>query len=149
MRDRILLDMADEASLEEDPEMRRTMALWRDKWLFQEYRALRRGRHAVTGEEVRRFYEREDARRDGALSPYASLDAAQRERLRAQLEQERIRALVDSLAGAYRIEIDETMPDTLTITPSADHSTMTVHLLKNNSNKMPYPIVDPNWRVDP
>ncbi len=52
----------------------------------------------------------------------------------------------DSLAAkSYRVSVNEGILDTLTTTVNDKNRHMTVHLFKNNSNKQPFPIVDPSW----
>jgi len=58
---------------------------------------------------------------------------------------QRLNQYVDSLDGKYKIWINEAMLDTLTPSSSELNPKMTVHLFKSNSNKMPFPIADPNW----
>ena len=57
-----------------------------------------------------------------------------------------IASYVDSVSAFHNITINEAVLDTLPLTVSTVNPYMTVHLLKNNSNKMPFPIVDPNWK---
>ena len=51
-----------------------------------------------------------------------------------------------SLMPEYDVEINWTMLDTLKTNVLPSNPTMTTHLFKNNANKMPFPIADPNWR---
>ena len=61
-----------------------------------------------------------------------------------------VRALVEahaeSLFARSDVYINWAMLDTLQASVSTINPTMTVHLFKNNANKMPFPIADPNWR---
>lgn len=52
----------------------------------------------------------------------------------------------ESLLKNYDVKVNWKMLDTLTTNVSRINPTMTVHLFKNNANKMPFPIADPNWK---
>ena len=112
VRDHIFLDLAERHDLADDPTYRRTLALWKEKWLFQELRD--------------RLRARSDAPARTLLTRFA-----------------------DSVDANYDVFVNETMLDTLTLSVSEVNPTMTVHLFKSNSNKMPFPITDPNWKVVP
>lgn len=109
VRDKVLLDIADQESLNDNPDYNRTLAVWKNKWLFQEYRNL------LISENT------------GAGNQYVTAHA---ERLQNQ----------------YSVDVNWRMLDTLQTNVSAVNPTMTVHLFKNNANKMPLPIADPNWK---
>ncbi len=55
-------------------------------------------------------------------------------------------AKAESLQAIYPPEINLAVLDTLQTSVSKANPTMTVHLFKNNANKMPRPIADPNWQ---
>ena len=54
--------------------------------------------------------------------------------------------LADSLLSRQDIEIAWSVLDTLSLSQSKVNPFMTVHLMKGSSNRMPFPIVDPNWK---
>ena len=54
----------------------------------------------------------------------------------------------ESLMSRYDVKVNWAMLDTLKTNISRANPTMTVHLFKNNANKMPFPIADPNWRAE-
>ena len=58
-----------------------------------------------------------------------------------------VRKHAEALKDKYDVDVNWSMLDTLQTSVSAINPTMTVHLFKNNANKMPFPIADPNWRV--
>ena len=60
--------------------------------------------------------------------------------------QHRLAAYADSLVNATDVVINEAVLDTLTLGMPAD-ARLTVQLLKSNSNKQPFPTVDPGWRA--
>ncbi|MFK7847304.1 MAG: hypothetical protein AB8G77_18560, partial [Rhodothermales bacterium] len=109
VRDKVLLEIADQESLNDNPDYNRTLAVWKNKWLFQEYRNL------LLAEQP---------------NADSKLIATHAERLKDQ----------------YKIDVNWRMLDTLQTNVSAVNPTMTVHLFKNNANKMPLPIADPNWK---
>ena len=53
---------------------------------------------------------------------------------------------LDSLQNRVDVEINTAMLDTLQLDASVVNPYQTVHLMKSNSNKMPFPIADPNWK---
>lgn len=113
VRDAVLLETARDEKLSEDAAYQRTLALWKNKWLFQEYRNRMLGAGARSNENT-----------------------AGRNTLYTHAE---------SLMAEYDVDINWSMLDTLHTSVSRANPTMTVHLFKNNANKMPRPIADPNW----
>lgn len=146
VRDHILLSMAHRERLDENDSFQRAMALWKHKWMFQELRGMVVD-SSMSRFETEAYYAQENAARDGRLHPYDSLDSLDQGRIHQQMMRDRLLAFADSLAEHARISINYAMLDTMTFSQSTVNPTMTVHLLKNNSNKMPFPIADPNWRV--
>lgn len=57
----------------------------------------------------------------------------------------RVVTLSDSLLARTEVIIHHAVLDTMTLSVSEANPFMTVHLMKSNSNRMPFPIVDPNW----
>jgi len=109
VRDYVFLRIADDESLDEDAEFQRTVSLWKDKWMFQQFRS-----HIETHSE----------------SPVAAF----------------VERYADSLAtNEHRVTVDEARLEALYRSEPEKNLHMTVHLFKNNSNKQPFPIVDPNW----
>ena len=109
-------------------------------------------RDAVFLEMARREKLREDATYQRALAQWKDkwMFLALRDQLfknaAAPNTWSPIRRYVDSVAAQYTVRINEAVLDTLSLSVSETNPTMTVHLFKSNSNKMPFPIVDPNWR---
>lgn len=58
----------------------------------------------------------------------------------------RVAAVSDSLLSRTEVFIHHAVLDTMTLAVSEANPFMTVHLMKSNSNRMPFPIVDPNWK---
>lgn len=57
----------------------------------------------------------------------------------------RVAAVSDSLLARTEVIIHHAVLDTMTLAVSEVNPFMTVHLMKSHSNRMPFPIVDPNW----
>ncbi len=146
VRDAVFLDLADRDGLEETPAFRRAARQWEDKWLFQEYAALIDAERSPSDQALRAYYAAGTRNLDAPALPFDSLDAGQRERLIARWGRAERRRVADSLLATGRVWIDEAMLDTIPLNVSTVNPYLTVHLLKNNSNKMAFPIVDPNWR---
>lgn len=63
-----------------------------------------------------------------------------------QPEFDDLAATADSLLRRADTDIAWSVLDTMNLTASRTNPFMTVHLMKGSSNRMPFPIVDPNWR---
>ena len=146
VRDAVFLEMAQQERLYEQPQYQRSLALWKDKWLFQEYRKILLDSTAITEAEVKAYYEQKDEEMEGRFYPYDRLSTQDKSRIKNKMMQESLASYVDSVSALHEIVINETLLDTLSLNVSTVNPYMTVHLLKNNSNKMPFPIVDPNWK---
>ncbi|MXZ04603.1 MAG: hypothetical protein F4Y90_03645 [Rhodothermaceae bacterium] len=147
VRDHVLLSMANRERLDTNKAFQRTSALWKTKWLFQELRRLVVDSASVTDSETAAYYARKNAAMGGRLRPFDSLDSLDQGRIRQQMIREGLLKFADSLAEQASISINHAILDTIRFSQSAVNPTMTVHLLKSNSNKMPFPIADPNWRI--
>ena len=146
VRDAVLLGVAKEERLDRNPQFKRSLELWKDQWMFQEYRQRLIAAADTTDSGVEDYYDHKDSTMEGTFYPYAQLDRQGRDRVRARMLQEWMGHYADSIAAQYDVTINEAMLDTLTLSSSSINPYLTVHLLKSNSNKMPYPIVDPSWR---
>lgn len=147
VRDHLLLSMADSERLYENESFERTSTLWMQKWLFQELRAIAVDSTSVTKTEVGAYYARKNDEMGGRLRAFEALDSLDQRRILQQMLRDRLLQYADSLADDASIEINHAVLDTMTFSRSAVNPQMTVHLLKSNSNKMPFPIADPNWRT--
>ncbi|ARA94236.1 hypothetical protein AWN76_014445 [Rhodothermaceae bacterium RA] len=145
VRDHVFLQMAEDEDLGNDPAFQQELARWREKWLFQELRTTWLNEPLDTA-RLAAYYHAKEAALDTAFRPFEHLDAEDLARIRTRFVQERLARLADSLLAGLDVEIYEAVLDTLSIPESAKNPAMTVHLFKNNSNKQPFPIVDPLWR---
>ena len=59
-----------------------------------------------------------------------------------------VAAHAKSLEDRFNVDVNWAMLDTLQTSVSKVNPNMTVHLFKNNANKMPFPIADPNWKIE-
>ena len=147
VRDHFLLSMAETEKLYQDTAFERTAQLWKDKWLFQELRKILADSAAVTWPDVAAYYADKNVATGMRLRPWQALDSTDHQRIKQQMLRDRVLSIADSLAQNSDIAINESILDTMTFSQSAVNPQMTVHLLKSNSNKMPFPIADPNWLV--
>ena len=145
VRDAVLLDFAAADRLEQSPGFQRAFERWEEKWLFQEYARLLDAERAPDAASLRAYYAAGMSSLPSAI-PFDSLTADQRGRLVSRRASEERRRFADSLLALERVWIDDAMLDTLAVSVSAVNPTMTVNLLKSNSNKPAFPVVDPNWR---
>jgi hypothetical protein len=141
VRDAVFLRRAEREALADDPAYQSTLAQWTDKWLFLELRRRVADTTAYSAADLRAAH----AARDSGDLPFDRLDAPQLQQLRLHLAQERFLAYSDSLYAHYDVRINEAVLDTLDLRFSEKNPFMTVQLFKNNSNKQPFPVVDPNW----
>ena len=143
VRDAIFLEMASDERLHETPEFRRTLAQWKDKWMFQEYAKLLLGELPVAAAS-----DKGGARDHGPQARAGAADPAGGA-LRAGAANGRTRRWLahyaDSVASGYGISVNTALLDSLPLSHTESRPGLTVHLLKSNSNKMPFPIVDPGW----
>jgi hypothetical protein len=145
VRDAVLLEMAEKDGLDQSPVVERSLRLWKEKWLFQEYARWLDETHAPTDPDLSADYDAGTRTLDEAVVPFDGLTAEQRSRLASRLAGETRRRVADSLLAGEQVWIDEYLLDTLTLNLSATNPTMTVNLLKSNSNKPAFPVVDPGW----
>ncbi len=142
VRDAVFLRMAADEQLHDSPEFRSTLEAWKDKWMFQEYVKLLLQVPPVAGAAGHGG--------SGGSWPEAEAGVADGDAVPAGATQMRTRSwlahFADSVAAGYGISVDSAMLDSLPLTHTASNPRMTVHLVKSNSNKMPFPIVDPGWR---
>ena len=146
VRDAVLLRIAGEERLDRQPQFQRSLELWRDQWMFQEYRRQLLAAADTTDSAVKAYYDHKESTMEGSFYPYEQLDSQGRDKARNRMMQEWMAHYADSTAALYDISINEVVLDTLTMSTSRANPYLTVHLLKSNSNKMPFPIVDPGWR---
>ncbi len=146
VRDAVFLKMAEEERLAEQPHYQQTLARWKDKWMFQAFRKILMDSTPIADAEVKAYYEQKDEERAGDFHPYDRLSAQDKNRIKKKLMQDFMASYVDSVSAFHEITINETVLDTLPLAVSTVNPYMTVHLFKNNANKMPFPIVDPNWK---
>lgn len=148
VRDAVLLRVAEEERLDRQSQFQRSLELWRDQWMFQEYRRQLLATADTSNSAVKAYYDRKDSTMEGSFYPYEQLDSQGRDKIRDRMMQEWMGHYADSIAARYDVSINESALDTLTLSTSRANPSLTVHLLKSNSNKMPFPIVDPGWRSE-
>lgn len=146
VRDAVLLRVAAEERLDRQSKFQRSLELWRDQWMFQEYRRWLVATADTSTSAVKAYYDRKDSTMEGSFYAYEQLDSQARDKVRNRMMQEWMERYADSIAARYDVSINEAALDTLTLSTSSANPYLTVHLLKSNSNKMPLPIVDPGWR---
>lgn len=140
VRDAVFLDMAADERLHETPEFRRTLAQWKDKWMFQEYAKLLLGESpgAANGDAGGNLQQIRASSADSTGGAHRA--GAANGRTRRWLA-----SYADSIASGYGISVNRALLDSLPLSQTEATPGLTVHLLKSNSNKMPFPIVDPGW----
>ena len=145
VRDAVFIKMAEDERLHNQPQYQRSLALWKDKWMFQEYRKVLLDSSAITDAEVKAYYEEKDQEIEGEFYPYDRLSVQDKNKIRNKMIQDEIARHADSVLTFHDIVINESVLDSLPLSVSTVNPYMTVHLLKSNSNKMPFPIADPDW----
>ena len=145
VRDAVFLKIAEEERLYDQPQYQRSLAQWKDKWMFREYRKVLLDSSAITDAEVKAYYQAKDREMEGEFYPYDRLSVQDRNRIKQRMMQDRITGYADSVSTFHKISVNESVLDSLSLSVSTANPYMTVHLLKSNSAKMPFPIVDPGW----
>ncbi len=148
VRDAQLLEMAQSEELTKNAGVKHNIQLWKEKWMYQALRDFLTDSTTVSEADVASYYEKKGSEMGEQLYPFKRLSEVDKARIRRKMLDNRPKEFIDAKMKQYDISINETMLDTLNLTVSKQNPLQTVHLFKNNANKMPFPILDPNWKSD-
>lgn len=148
IRDYFLVSEAVSQGLEKAPRVQEELAMWRDKWVFEEAR-----RHFTQGTEVsdkevgdyfQNFKNNYRLKKDedpqfSEIAGFVKRDAYDHKALMA-LNQE-----VTALKNHYPVEINEAILDTIKVVEFQKSRWATLQTFKTGTNRLAYPVVDPRW----
>lgn len=147
VRDKYLLELAETDRINNNPHVERDVKKWEQKWVFQEMRKRVLDDIQFTRHQVKQFY---NENRHHYSEAYENIEF---EELPAQIERRfhrdflnrKLIRFADSLKTDFPVEVNYAMLDTLELTHSQANPNMTFALFKQNSNRLAFPIVDPQW----
>ena len=145
VRDDRLMAMARAEGLDRDPAYRQRVAWWRRSVLYGAYRAA--VADSLAPADLEAVYARADARLGGGLRDVADLTASERLRLRDRVATDRLRERARRLVAVA--EVDEALLASLDLDHVEARPRVTFTLVNSNSNRPPFPAVDPRWRAAP
>jgi predicted solute-binding protein len=128
--------------------VRRQLADWRDKWVYQETRyAFTRGLQ-LDPSQLKNYFENHKFKykisRDTEPT-FEGFKAQVKQDAWLNAAQKRLDAKVDSLVHYFPVEINTAVLDSIQVTASKKSKWMSVQLFKRSSNRLAFPIVDPAW----
>ncbi len=145
VRDYYLLDMARDEDMERKKVVQREVRQWEDKWLFQELRARLLSDVEFTNQKVQAFLDANRQRfgyePDQAIS-LEQLPELQLKRVRKEYLNHQILMQTEELRSRIPVEINTAVLDTIQV---SKEQRIPVQLFKQNSNRMAFPMLDPNW----
>ena len=148
IRDHFLAEEAKKMGLQEDTAVRKTLARWRNKWVFEETRDYLTRKVNLSEEEVKRYFETH--RMHYKLSKNANpqlagfLKKARRDALRDK-ERQILIEKIEELKKEYPVEINRTILDTLRVIDFRKSRWATFQVFQMGTNRPASPVVDPAW----
>lgn len=148
VRDYQLLKIAQQEELYNKPEVQREIKAWENKWVFQSMRAKFYDELSFSDEVVRDYFNTNKHQYSFSGSTkikYDDLSEALKTRIRKEYLNTRLLEYVDELKSKYEVKIYEEKLAELKPNNSKKNPLLQVQLFKQNSNRMAFPVVDPNW----
>jgi hypothetical protein len=145
VRDYYLLDMALDEDMDEKKAIQREVRQWEDKWLFQELRARTLDQVEFTNASVQAFLNQNPERfgyESGQLISLEELPELQLKRIRKDFLNHQVMKKAEEVRTRIPVEINTAVLDTIQV---SKEQRIPVQLFKQNSNRMAFPVVDPNW----
>lgn len=148
VRDYYLMEMARKEDLDESEAVKKETRQWASKWVFQSARDRFLNQLDFTNEVVQNFYE--DRLSDYPFNgkeiiEYSNLRDQQKRQVRKDYLAFHLQQYADSLAKDKPVFINEEKWAAITAQIDVDRPEIPTQLLKQNSNRMAFPVVDPNW----
>ncbi len=148
VRDFYLLDLSNNQQLAKEASVQREIDSWKNKWTFQEYRTQFLDTLSFTDENVAEYFKKEGQKYgidQNDIANFASLDDAMKRRVRKDFLSFRISQKANELRDKTEITIYHNVLDTIQVQNEDLSPGINVQLLKQNSNRPAFPVVDPNW----
>lgn len=150
IRDYFLVKEAEKNELNNHPKVKKELALWRDKWIYSEMRKDLFKNIAISDDEVRDFYSRKINKYRNKKSEIPDLSAIYIQVKKDAILEKIYQVLndkIESLRNKYRIEINETILDTIRVTDFEKSRWASMQIMKSGTNRPAYPVVDPVWSI--
>lgn len=147
VRDSRLFDIAKKEQMGKNPEVTRDIRQWKQKWVFQEMREQVFDTLAFSDDKVRDYFEanRNEFEYIADYVQWTDLGASVRDQIRKKYLSDTLAQKAAGLKDKYQVTINNAVLDTINVNRSDDHPFMQVQLFKQNSNRLAFPTVDPNW----
>lgn len=143
-----LLEIASKEELEESQEVKRDIKLWENKWVFQALRAKYLSEVPFDNKKVEEFYEVNKANYPFVKQTnvaYSQLSEEVKKRIRKEYLNAHLEEYVESLKSKYPVHINKDKLAEINLKKDLTNPVQQVQLFKQNSNRMAFPVVDPNW----
>ena len=146
IRDSRLIEMAEYEDLDQDPDLKRDIRKWQNKWVF---RAMRTKvfkdipfNDSLVFDYVReeQFYPEEVLKRQPS-----EFSEGQVNRFRSDYMSSKLMDKANELKNNFDVKIYYERLDTLQVNHSSANPNMTFQLLKQHNNRQPFPVLDPVW----
>ena len=148
VRDYYLMEMGEEGNLEESDEVQKEVQQWANKWVFQSARQHYLNQLTFNDEEVEKYYQLNSGDYPFIKSEvveYSKLADQTKRRVRRDYLTFHLNEYADSLSQTIPVSINEEKWISVLEQVDANRPEIPTQLFKQNSNRMAFPVVDPNW----
>ncbi len=148
VRNKYLLQKADEMDLKDEPSVQNELKSWRDKWVYKEARNYYLKDVRVKDKSIKNYLQEiyadslEEIEKD---STYKNIYSDAKRHLMIDSIRHALDLKIDSLKKVYPVWINEAVLDTIKVVQSEKTHTIDLQVYKRSSNRMAVPIVDPTW----
>lgn len=148
VRDFYLIQMGEKDDLNESEVVQKETQQWANKWVYQSARDRFLNNLSFTDEAVQEFYKGKQAdypfnRKE--MKAYANLSDVQKRQVRKDYLAFHLQEYADSISSDIPVHINEQKWSDIAAQLDVDRPEIPTQLLKQNSNRMAFPVVDPNW----
>lgn len=145
VRDYELKKMAEKADIIQNENVQKDIRQWQDKWVFQAMRERELNKIPFTKDDVIDFYFSKEGQFVFQDIPFEELNEIQLRRVRKDYLNYRLKQKAKLLANTYKVTVYEDKLADIEVSKSTKNPYMQVQLFKQNSNRLAFPVVDPNW----
>ncbi|MGB0347263.1 MAG: hypothetical protein ACPGGA_07245 [Balneolaceae bacterium] len=148
VRDYQLLELASTNQYSESHEVLRDVQLWEQKWVFQETRKAFFDDLEFNDSVVQEFYLGNPSlfhfNANGVID-FVKLSDSMKRQVRSKYLTYHLKEHANTLRESFPVSINEKLLAELEVQLKTNASSIQTQLLKQNSNRMAFPVVDPNW----
>lgn len=148
VRDYKLMELAKANAFDQHPEVLRDVELWEQKWVFQETRKHFYEELEFNDTVVQDFYFDNPTlfpfNANGVID-FKNLSDPVKRQVRSKYLTYRLQEYSNQLKDSFPVTINEELFSEIEKQLTTDASLIQTQLLKQNSNRMAFPVVDPNW----